>query len=216
MYKKILPILYSLLLLLSQGLPVYAQESSLATATSVVVAEKGLKDGDIITSTKNGYKRSTIPYDPVLFGVVSLNPAIYLQDLALPNATPIVNLGKANVRVSTISGPIKTRRFHSLLLQLPASEKKFWTTATCIGTAEDEYDEKDPKKIGTILVTLNPHFAQVNSNITKNVFSAFRLGITAAILSPLGALRYIVAAFIAIISFYLGFRFFRPCIKSRS
>jgi hypothetical protein len=63
-------------------------------------------------------------------------------------------------------------------------------------------------------VTLNPHFGQLTTNITKNAFSALHTGFGEALQAPLGALRYLIAGFITLISFFFGFRFFASTSRS--
>ena len=213
MYKKLLLLCFSVgIFLVLVVLPVRAQESSLGAATAIVPNDK-VKDGDIITSTKEGYKLARQAYDPLLFGVISMNPAVYLDDQSLKGAVPVVTLGRVYVRVSTANGPISKGDFITSS-SMPGIGQKVTDNGYVLGTSEEEYTEKDPNKIGKVLVILNPHFAQVSTNLTKNVFSAFRLGLSAAFLTPIGALRYVVAGFVALLSFYLGFRYFGNASRS--
>src|SRR5664279_3774468 len=112
MNKRVTIILFGLFaLLLFVVPPVKAQNMSLGTAISISLADKTSNDGDIIVVTNQGYKRATQAYDPLMFGVVSINPAIYLEDANLPNATAVITTGKAYIRVSTLNGSIKKGDF---------------------------------------------------------------------------------------------------------
>ena len=77
-----------------------------------------------------------------------------------------------------------------------------------VGTAEEDYKEKDPKKIGKILVAVDPRFAQINSNLATTLFTFPRLSFTEVLQSPSTALRYFLAAFVAAATLFLGVRFF--------
>ncbi len=77
-----------------------------------------------------------------------------------------------------------------------------------LGIAEQDYSSNNVKKTGLILVTLHPHFAKLNNDLTRNVFNVFNLGFTAALETPLGVIRYVVSGVIALLSFFFGFRFF--------
>lgn len=204
---QILRISFLFLIFQLSSSPVLAQNIANGSAMGVPITEKGLKDGDIITLSKDGYKRATVAYDSAIFGVVSLNPSLYLQDEGRPNDTPVVTSGKVAVRVSTINGAIKVGDFITSST-IPGVGQKATDNGTVIGVSEENYSEKDPKKIGTVYVTLSPRFAQLTNNITRNISTAFSTGLNSAFQTPLGALRYIAAAFIALISFFFGFRFF--------
>jgi hypothetical protein len=197
--------LFALLLFIVS--PVKAENMSLGTAMSISLADKNSNEGDIIVATSQGYKKATQAYDPLMFGVVSKNPAVYLEDANIPNSTAIITSGKAYIRVSTINGPIKTGDYITSST-LTGIGQKATENGYSIGSAEENYLEKDPKKIGKVLVTLNPHFVQLTNNLTRNFFEGIKLGMASSLLTPLGALRYIVSGFLAILSFYMGFRYF--------
>ena len=207
LFKKLPAILTCFIFLIGLAPVVFAQDIGNGTAVGISIAEKNIKTGEIIASTSKGYKRSTAPYDPYLFGVINLEPALYLADDARPNDTPVITSGKVGVLVSTINGPIKKDDFITSS-SIPGIGQKATENGTVLGTAEEGYAEKDPKRYGLVQVALNPHFAQVSSNVTHNIFRAAQLGATAALQTPLGALRYLVAGVIVLLSFFFGFRFF--------
>jgi hypothetical protein len=192
---------------------VSAQDISNGTAIGITIKEKNIQNGDIISSENNTYKRATKPYDSSLFGVVSLNPALYLFDEASPKDTPVITQGEVIVRVSTMNGPIQKGDYVTSSTT-PGVAQKATDNGTVLGTAGQSYTEKNPKKIGTILVTLHPHFAQLNNNISRNLLKTLTLGSTAAVETPLGALRYVVAGLITLLSFFFGFRFFGRASRS--
>jgi hypothetical protein len=192
---------------------VQGQNVSMGTATSITISEKKVTDGDIISTTKQGYKLSAIDYDPFLFGVVSLNPALYLEDTTATNTTSVITAGKAYVRVTTKNGTIKRNDFITSS-EIAGVGQKAVDNGYVIGTAEENYTEKNTTKVGKILITLSPHYAQLTSNISTNIFNGLRLGMSAALLTPIGALRYIISSFIALLSFYFGFQFFGYASRS--
>lgn len=191
----------------------YAQDLSNGTAIGVTLNEKGVKDGDIISADNHTYKRSTTPYDAYLFGVVSLHPSLYMYDESDPNQVPVIRQGEVLVRVSTVNGPIKKDDYITSST-IPGVGQKATDNGFVLGSAEEDYTEKDPKKIGTIRVTLHSHFAQLSQNITRNLLRSLTLGASAAVETPLGALRYVVAGIITLCSFFFGFRFFGRASRS--
>jgi len=187
-------------------LPSYAQDLSNGSAIGIPLTIK-VQNGDIITSTPNGYKLATSPYDSQIFGVVSLNPAVYFKDATAKNEVPVISSGEVLVKVSSQNGNIQFGNFITSS-SLPGVGEKATDNGFVLGRSEQSYSSNNPQATGLILVTLQPHFAQLNNDITHNLLSTFSLGINDAINSPLGVIRYFVAGLITILSFYLGFRFF--------
>lgn len=195
--------LFALCSLLS--VPVYAQEISLGTAIPVRVNDGEPADGDIISvADGGGYVRTAILADPLMFGVVTLEPALYLYDKASEDEVPAISNGKVYVRVSTEAGPINQGDFVTSSTR-PGVGVKAVANGYVLGTALEPYTEADPDQIGKILVDVDPRFVQTNRNILATLFSLPTLSLAA---TPMNALRYIIAALITIASFYIGFRFF--------
>jgi len=185
---------------------VHAQNLSNGSAIGIPINDK-VADGDIITSTTTGYKLSTSAYDPQLFGVVSLNPAVYLNNTSAPHNIPVINSGEVMVRVSSLNGNIAAGDFVTSS-KTPGVGAKATDNGYVLGRAEQSYASNIPQKTGLILVTLQPHYAQLTNNITHNLFNAFTLGLNESINSPLGVIRYFIAGIITLLSFFFGFRFF--------
>lgn len=182
-----------------------AQEVSLGTATPGKVTDGEPADGDIISVTEGGgYVRTSIIADPLMYGVVTFEPALYLYDKAAEDEVPVVNSGRVYVRVSTEAGPINEGDFITSSTR-PGIGIKAVANGYVLGNAQESYTESDPDQIGTILVEVNPRFVQTNRNILSTLFTLPTLSLAA---NPMNALRYIIAGLITIVSFYIGFRFF--------
>jgi hypothetical protein len=187
--------------------PVDAQ-NILSSGTAMGVQIKGhVVNGDIVTTLSNGYTLSNSPYDPQVFGVVSLHPALYLKDTTASNDTPVISTGVVLVRVSSQNGNIKKGDFITSST-IPGVGVKATDNGYILGLATQDYASNDPKKIGLIYVTLQPHYAQINNDIAHTSFNALSLGLNAATSTPLGVIRYFVAGLITLLSFFFGFRFF--------
>ena len=209
MYKKsalIIIFILSLFGLFGMTLPAFAQDLSNGTAIGLHVIDK-IQDGDIITSSTKGYKLSTTPYDSQIFGVVSLQPAVYFKDATAKNETPVISSGEVLVRVSSKNGTIQAGDFITSSTN-PGVGEKVTDNGYVLGRAVQSYSSNNPQATGLILVTLQPHFAQITNNITHNILTSFTFGLSDAVNSPLGTIRYFVAGVITVLSFYLGFRFF--------
>lgn len=206
MKKFFLAALCLLLVVLSVPLSVLAQDVSLGTAIPVRVTDGEPADGDIISVTEGGgYVRTSVLADPLMYGVVTLEPALYLYDKASEGEeVPAVSSGRVYVRVSTEAGPINLGDFITSSTRSGIGIKAV-ANGYILGTAQESYTEEDPDQIGKILVEVDPRFVQTNRNILSTLFSLPTLTLAA---SPMNALRYIIAALITIASFYIGFRFF--------
>lgn len=207
MLKKILAATLLGILGLTATAPAWASDLSNGTAIGITVVGEKVQDGDIISTTTEGYKKTSSPYDPQVFGVVSKQPAVYLSDTTSPNDVPVISMGQARVRVSSVNGNIK-RGDYITSSSMPGIGQKATDNGYVLGTADADFSNNDPTKIGTILVTLHPHFAKVSNDLTRNMAQSFQLGFEAAQQTPLGLVRYVVAGTITLLSFFFGFRFF--------
>lgn len=206
--RKTLSIFFAVTLVFFGNIaPALADDLSNGTAVGLLINETNIQNGEIISSTKQGYKRATSPYDPQIFGVVSVKPAMYLSDANAGNETPVISVGEAEVRVSTSNGAIK-RGDYITSSTMPGVGEKALDNGYVLGTAQQDYTVNDPNKVGLILITLHPHFVQISNSLTRNVFNAANLGINAAFQTPTGVMRYMIAGVITLLSFFFGFRFF--------
>ncbi len=185
-----------------------ASKTSLGIAITVPIVDKDIRDGDIISATPKGYKLSTYDYDPSIYGVVSLNPAVLLKE-AQSNSkeTPIITSGKASVRVSSINGPIKKNDFITSS-KIKGVGEKANINGFVLGTSLEDYNNSNPNAIGRIQVLINPHYNAVFIATRTNLIENIRTVTGSPLLSPLTTLRYLLAAIIAIVSFVLGFVYF--------
>lgn len=206
--KYILPILVAIFALgTTVSSQVSAQTLSSGTAYGVILDSEDPENGSIISATGDGYVLTTSPYDPKIFGVVSLQPAIYLNNKTLEGSTPIINSGQVLVRVSSANGTIEQGDFITSSDRAGVGQKAL-ENGFVIGTAEEQYLNENPDASDLILVTLHPHFAQINNSLLRNAYQAATLGFEAAFTTPLGVLRYFIAGTITLLSFIFGFRFF--------
>lgn len=191
----------------------WANNISAGVAISLSIADKNAKDGSIISSTPKGYVLSTIAYDPAVYGVVSQNPSIFVEDIKSLNTKPVITSGKVSVRVSTINGPIKTNDFITTST-IPGVGQKANLNGFILGTSLEDYTNADPKKIGIILVSVNPRYNARFIALRTNLIQLLKGATVAYVLSPLASLRYLIAAVISAAAFILGFIYFGKVARS--
>lgn len=208
--KNIITITFLLLLILifSNLHSVFAQASgeSNSIAISVEISDKNVKDGDIITATSKGYMLSTYAYDPSVYGVVNMNPAVLIKDTT-GKSIPVIPNGKTLVRVSTRNGAIKKNDFITSSL-IPGVGEKADTNGFVLGTALEDYSNKNPNAIGKIAISVSPHYNATFISVRTNILQNIKAVAGAPLLSPLTTLRYLLAALVTIVSFVLGFVYF--------
>lgn len=207
MLKKGFALLIMMIAFGMTAFSVAATDLSNGTAIGITINGETVDDGDIISATPEGYKKTTSSYDPQIFGVVSKKPAVYLSDITSPDDVPIISVGQVRVKVTTQNGNIQKGDFITSS-EVPGVGQKATNNGFILGTADQDYSTNDQSKVGIILVTLHPHFAKLTNDLTRNMFESFNLGFEAARSTPLGFVRYVVAGAITLLSFFFGFRFF--------
>lgn len=186
-----------------------AAETSSGVAISIPIADKKAKDGSILSSTPKGYMMSTIPYDSSTYGVLVDNPALFVEHAQSsdPKLKPVMTSGKAYVLVATLNGTIKANDFITTS-RIPGIGQKASINGFIVGTALESYTNKDPKKIGKILVSIDPRYNGSFLSIRTDILQAIKEAKGAPLVSPFSSIRLILAIIVVIISFVLGFIYF--------
>ncbi len=204
--KLVVPLIFVVLLGLPS--PALAQEQiSSGVAILTEIADTSAKDGDIISYTKSGYVPTTIPYDPMIYGVLTDKPAVTLEDQADENSHYVLANGKAYVNVTTVNGPIKEGDLITSSKTKGAGQKAT-INGYVLGTAIEAYSDTDQKKIGKILVSLHPGFSSETVALRSNLLENFNVALATPFLSPVNAFRYTIAGLAGLLSLALGIWFF--------
>lgn len=189
--------------------PVWADTSS-AMAVSVVIKGDQIEDGLIVCSTTDGNSLCNQPYDTAILGVVATDPAIFLQNRALEGSYPLVTSGKAFVKVTNSAGNIAIGNFITTSTTAGTGQKAT-RSGYIIGTALQGYDGSGEAKI---LISIGVRPAIVAEGIRGNLLETIRQGLSSVYLTPLNALRYILAMIVTIVAFTLGFMYFGRVAKT--
>ena len=159
----------------------------------VQVEDADAEDGDIISFASGKYHLSLESFDPGVFGVVSSGAIITIGAEGEQKASSVVNSGRAFVRVSSLSGDIKSGDPITTTSVIPGIGVKADGYGYTIGTALADFSSKDLEKIGKIPTLIN-----------IRVSSPFKIFET----SPRLALRYILGFLIAAGAIIIGFTYF--------
>jgi hypothetical protein len=189
---------------------VYAQGVASASGNSsgiavyIQILDKNVQEGDIVSLSSKGYVLSRQAYDPNISGVVVRNPAIAFESYD-SNSYPVVSEGKVPMRVTTANGKIKKGDMLTSSTK-PGVGEKATQGGFVVATALEDYGGS---KDGKILVVLTVGHGTASTNDGKgNLINAFSYLMSAPYLSPLGALRYLFAAVMVILSFVVAVGYF--------
>ena len=202
---------FALLILFS--LPTNGQGKPSGVAISIPITDEDAVDGNIISSSGEGYILTSTPYDPTIFGVITEDPSVYIENINLTDTKPVITSGKAYVRVSTINGAISVNDFVTSS-EIPGVAQKATINGFILGTSLESYSEVDSNEIGTILISVNPQFTSSFLGLRGNLVQLLRDAGGVYNLSPLSSFRYVLAAIIGIISFLWGFIYFGRVARS--
>lgn len=100
-------IVFTSLFLFSSFSLVYAQNLPTlgGVAVNVEISDTQVVEGDIISATKDGFRRSTEEYDVLVFGVVVNAPIISVEPKS-ETSRSVISSGETRVRVSAKNGEI--------------------------------------------------------------------------------------------------------------
>lgn len=181
------------------------EQDFLGNAVTIDINDEGAVEGSIITATEDGYTRSTKEYDSGLYGVVSESPALLLENVNNEGLTSVVFSGQTKVIVSDENGEIKRNDFVTSSTT-PGVGMKATLNGFVIGTALEDFTNQED---GKILINVNPHYHDLSDTVySRNLFNILSDARRAVFLSPIEALRYTIAALIALFAFIIGFIYF--------
>lgn len=190
----------------------FAQNNASGIAVSVPVKGENIFDGAIICSAENGYGLCDKNYNPNMYGVVSLSPSIYFENISV-GSYPVVSNGKVYISVKGGADTIKVGDYITSS-DTPGVGQKAFKSGYVIGNALEEYSETDNSKIKKILVSISIKPAILTQAAAQNLIEIIKEGIDSTFLSPLSALRYVIAGFLLITTVLYGLTHFGRIAKS--
>lgn len=187
---------------------VYSKAAGISTGTAYtyVVVGEGAKAGDIVSYIGGQYVLSSVFYDQNMFGVITSEPSVAVEDRALANSKYVVSEGEAFINVSTKNGPIQKGDYITSS-DVPGVGQRADKPGQVIGIALQNYAAESPSAIDDILVLLDIRTNYV-SDVKVNLLQFFKTSSGAPFLTPLTSLRYLLAALIAGGAFVVGFASF--------
>lgn len=192
------------LLWLSLAPVAYAEDTALGIANYFSIGDSDVKDGDIVSFSPKGYFLSKTPYDPMVVGVMTDNPAISLNFESVTKTYPVISSGNAYVNVSGANGAIKNGD-PITSSSTPGVGMKADRSGYVLGSALEDFSPSKPDEVFKIAIALNVHFSTTKAAAKTGFWDILNFSALATYEQPTVVLKYFVAALILILSFVLGF-----------
>ncbi len=179
--------------------------SAYGVANNVPILDRIVHDGDIISSSQKGYAISKIAYDPNMYGVIANNAAVIFVTQGEKETYPVISSGKVMVNASESNGKIQKG---DLITSSENAGVAIKTTQPgyVIGTALEDFDKN--KNNDKVLISMDVHYVSPGFNLQSGLADIFKLSALATYESPLTVFKYMIAAFIVLLSFFFGFTLF--------
>lgn len=185
-----------------------AEEISYGVAQYVAIDDTDVKDGQIVTSSKQGFHISAKEYDDSIYGVVAKKPAItFIESGNNDNKQQVVTSGTAQLLVNGENGPIyKGDPITSSKVKGVGMKAK--RPGVIIGTALENYNPSNPTSVDRVNIRIDVRFYSMDV-ATSSLIDVFKLSMfSAANEQPPVFFKYFTAGFTIMGSILLGFYFF--------
>jgi F0F1-type ATP synthase membrane subunit c/vacuolar-type H+-ATPase subunit K len=204
-----------LILIVTVFTPKPALSQGLNVAATYLINDNQAVGGDILITSPDGIKRSSISYDSKILGVLVDNPLIVLRDQD-PTKKPILSAGEAIVNITDFNGEIK-RSDYVTTSPLAGEGMKGVQSGYVVGIAleDSSYNgqtsviQGKASKLGTVKVAVKIEYAEIttarNNIRLLNDLAAVLYRSSQDPEKFINILRYIIAGLIAIIAFTVGF-----------
>ena len=184
----------------AQGFPLIAR--------NLEVVDPEVEVGDIISQTKDGLFRSSIPYDENIIGVAGETPILVFGKPS-PTTLPIVSFGETLTKVSNVNGEIKKGDFITSSNKAGVGQKAT-QSGFVVGRALEDFNQEEG------LTTLAVNIQYVNIPARKFTFGGVIQEIISGLKIPENipeVLRYLFAILLGGGSFFIGFFSFVKALR---
>ena len=185
----------------------FAHAASSGVSYSIPVDSTFGEDGNIVGFRDSNYYLTSTEYDPWIYGILTDDPTLIVEDINMSPKRQLVSAGDADVLVAGTNGPIKKGDFITSS-KISGVGMRASKTGQVIGVAQEDAEFNSPEEVKKIVVFLNITSHIYSDTGSTNILTALKAGLDTSFLSPLISLRYILAALVAGISFVIGFSSF--------
>ncbi|MFV1917396.1 MAG: hypothetical protein ACC618_02880 [Patescibacteria group bacterium] len=174
-----------------------------------------VESGHIVCTRPEGFRLCDTDFDPQMFGVITDNPAAALLAAGTEGDVTrlVLSSGMAKVKVSGVNGSISEGDFVTAS-EIPGVGQLANRNGYVLGASLNDFGGETKEDRGEILVALKIHPAAGLAGPRSDLINVIRQGVSAPLFEPLAAFRYLLAAFMILIAFSLGFIYFGRVAKT--
>ncbi len=187
---------------------VTAQNSDLSVAVEIPF-EGDITSGSLICSGEASYELCQAEYTPSMYGVHTTIPSASIE-YADQTGILVVRGGVVKVRASAVNGEIEVGDWVTAS-STPGVVQKATRNGFVLGSALEAYAGNSE---ALLQIALNIHPETRLANARSNLFEVMRQGSQTALLEPLNALRYFLAALLVVVCVILGLVFYGRLSRS--
>ncbi|MBW6441843.1 ATP synthase F0 subunit C [Patescibacteria group bacterium] len=163
--------------------------------------------GDVVSFKDGEYIISDQPYDTAIYGVIVENPSVSFEDRNLDESKLVTSMGEVLLNVTAKNGNIKEGEYLTSS-DIPGVAMKATEDGQVVGIAMEVYEPNSSDDIGQIYVLMDIKTHFIGKGISGNILDIIRNSLTSPFMTPVQALRYLLAIAIIFASFVIGFSSF--------
>jgi len=196
-----------LFVLLAVFIPVMSLAVSYEYAVTIPMVNNQGNPGDIVSYKDGQYVLSSVPNDMAMYGVIVENPSISFEDRNLEQSKLVTSMGEVLINVSGKNGNIKEGDYVTSS-DIPGVGVRAGEDGQVIGVAMESFEPANSEDIGQIYVLMDIKTHFFGKGISGNILDIIRNSLTSPFMTPVQALRYLLAIAIIFASFVIGFSSF--------
>jgi len=204
MLIKFSKLLLSAVAVLAVSLTPHVLAFSYSPAVSVQMESNAGNDGDIVSYSDGKYDLSRKEFDTSMFGVIVDEPNSAYEDANLQEYKLVASFGEMLVNVTAKNGNIKVGDFITSS-DYPGVGQKALESGQVLGVALEDYAPQNATDIAKVLVFVDIKTNFVDRTISKNLLDVLKSSLTSPFMTPVEALRYLLAIAIVFATFVIGF-----------
>jgi len=176
-------------------------------AVTVPVVDNKGNPGDIVSYKEGKYSLTDVFQDPAIYGVIVENPSISFVDRNLEESKLVTSMGEVLLNLSLKNGSIKEGDYLTSS-DIPGVGVKANEDGQVLGVAMEEFSSNNEEEMGQIYVLLDIKTMFFGKGLSGNLLDIIRNSLTSPFMTPVQALRYLLAIAIIFASFVIGFSSF--------
>ncbi|HLD51315.1 hypothetical protein A3K34_00620 [candidate division WWE3 bacterium RIFOXYC1_FULL_40_10] len=177
------------------------------TAVSLNTENNSGEVGSIVSYIDGKYMLSSREYDEGMFGVIVDAPATYLIDRNLISPHLVASFGEIKTKVSGNKGPIVPGDYVTSS-DIPGVGVRAEQAGYVLGVATSEFTPNSPDEIGEVFVLVDVKVNFLARGVSKNIIDTVQKAFASPFMTPIAALRYLLASLIFLVSLAIGFNSF--------